>query len=74
LFVLLKFFFLKDDSNKKPELKLDLPEILRVFLVDDWEAVTKNKQVCSLVEHISNLTYVFLACNLTSDSECDPAA
>lgn len=35
----------KDDSSKKPELKLDLPEVLRVFLVDDWEAVTKNKQV-----------------------------
>ncbi|KAG6868284.1 hypothetical protein C0993_005569 [Termitomyces sp. T159_Od127] len=35
----------EDDSNRKPELKLNLPEILKVVLVDDWEAVTKNQQV-----------------------------
>lgn len=27
-------------------MKLNVPEILKVLLVDDWEAVTKNNQVC----------------------------
>jgi mortality factor 4-like protein 1 len=31
-------------------LKLNVPEILKVLLVDDWEAVTKNNQVRALVE------------------------
>lgn len=35
----------KDDSSKKPEMKLNVPEPLKVLLVDDWEAVTKNNQV-----------------------------
>ena len=26
-------------------MKLNVPEILKVLLVDDWEAVTKNNQV-----------------------------
>jgi mortality factor 4-like protein 1 len=26
-------------------MKLNVPEILKVKLVDDWEAVTKNNQV-----------------------------
>ncbi|KAG5634164.1 hypothetical protein H0H81_003101 [Sphagnurus paluster] len=38
----------EDDSSKKPEMKLNLPEVLKVQLVDDWEAVTKNNQVVSL--------------------------
>ncbi|KAG6874050.1 hypothetical protein C0995_006907 [Termitomyces sp. Mi166 len=38
----------EDDSNRKPELKLNLPEILKVVLVDDWEAVTKNQQLVLL--------------------------
>jgi len=37
----------QDEGNKKPEMKLNVPEILKVKLVDDWEAVTKNNQVCS---------------------------
>lgn len=28
-------------------MKLNVPEILKVLLVDDWEAVTKNNQVRS---------------------------
>ena len=32
--------------GKRPELKLVVPETLKVMLVDDWEAVTKNMQVC----------------------------
>ena len=30
-------------------MKLNVPEILKVLLVDDWEAVTKNNQVCPFV-------------------------
>ncbi|EGN91673.1 hypothetical protein SERLA73DRAFT_192166 [Serpula lacrymans var. lacrymans S7.3] len=29
-------------------MKLNVPEILKVLLVDDWEAVTKNNQLVSL--------------------------
>lgn len=35
----------QDDSNKKPDMKLNVPEVLKMYLVDDWEAVTKNNQV-----------------------------
>lgn len=35
----------EDDTNRRPDLKLNVPEILKVLLVDDWEAVTKNNQV-----------------------------
>ncbi|EIW77837.1 MRG-domain-containing protein [Coniophora puteana RWD-64-598 SS2] len=37
-----------DDSHKKPEMKLTVPEILKVVLVDDWEAITKNSQLVTL--------------------------
>lgn len=37
---------IQDDGNKKPEMKLSIPEVLKARLVDDWEAVTKNNQVC----------------------------
>jgi mortality factor 4-like protein 1 len=37
---------LQDEGSKKPEMKLNVPEVLKVKLVDDWEAVTKNNQVC----------------------------
>jgi len=30
---------------KRPEVKIPIPDVLRVKLVDDWEAVTKNNQV-----------------------------
>lgn len=36
----------QDESHKKPDMKLNVPEILKALLVDDWEAVTKNNQVC----------------------------
>jgi len=35
----------EDEGNKKPEMKLNVPEVLKVKLVDDWEAVTKNNQL-----------------------------
>ncbi|KAG9023031.1 Esa1p-associated factor [Tulasnella sp. JGI-2019a] len=38
----------EDDSVKKPDMKLDIPDALKVVLVDDWEAVTKNNQLVSL--------------------------
>ncbi|KAJ3508079.1 hypothetical protein NLJ89_g5952 [Agrocybe chaxingu] len=38
----------EDESSKKPEMKLNIPEILKVKLVDDWEAVTKNNQLLIL--------------------------
>ncbi|KAF8621715.1 hypothetical protein AX15_007575 [Amanita polypyramis BW_CC] len=49
----------EDDSNKKPDIKLNIPEALKMFLVDDWEAITKNNQLVSLprsptVEEILN--------------------
>ncbi|KAL0961361.1 hypothetical protein HGRIS_006317 [Hohenbuehelia grisea] len=38
----------EDDISRKPDIKLNVPEILRVILVDDWEAVTKNNQLVTL--------------------------
>ncbi|ETW76788.1 hypothetical protein HETIRDRAFT_430103 [Heterobasidion irregulare TC 32-1] len=37
-----------DDGTRRPELRLVIPEILKVLLVDDWEAVTKNNQLVTL--------------------------
>ncbi|EIM84882.1 MRG-domain-containing protein [Stereum hirsutum FP-91666 SS1] len=37
-----------EDAGKRPELKLAVPEALKVMLVDDWEAVTKNMQLVTL--------------------------
>lgn len=45
--LLIHVFLHQDDSSKKPELKLDLPEILKQVLVNDWECVTKDKKVRS---------------------------
>lgn len=39
---------MQDDTARKPEMKLAVPEMLKVLLVDDWEAVTKNSQVRGL--------------------------
>ena len=38
-------FSFQDDGSKKSEMKLNIPEVLKAKLVDDWEAVTKNNQV-----------------------------
>ena len=40
----------EDDTNRRPDMKLNVPEILKVLLVDDWEAVTKNNQVRSFAD------------------------
>ena len=42
----------KDENNRKPEMKLVVPDILKMVLVDDWEAVTKNHQVKLFIIHI----------------------
>lgn len=34
-----------DDGARRPEMRLAVPDTLKVLLVDDWEAVTKNNQV-----------------------------
>lgn len=33
-------------NRKRSEIKIPIPENLKSFLIDDWEAVTKNGQVC----------------------------
>jgi hypothetical protein len=33
------------DYARKPEVKIPIPDVLKVQLVDDWENVTKNHQV-----------------------------
>ena len=38
-----------DDGTRRPEMRLVVPDTLKVLLVDDWEAVTKNNQVCPLL-------------------------
>ncbi|KAI5830713.1 MRG-domain-containing protein [Schizophyllum commune Tattone D] len=37
-----------EEESKRTELKLEMPEAMKVRLVDDWEAVTKNNQLVSL--------------------------
>jgi len=37
--------WLQDDGARKPELKLMIPDLLKVVLVDDWEHITKNHMV-----------------------------
>lgn len=36
----------EDEFKTKPEIKIVIPDLLKVKLVDDWEAITKNAQVC----------------------------
>lgn len=55
-------WYQKDDPSRKPDLKLSVPDVLKVILVDDWEAVTKNKQVMIL-----HALWFFLNHRLLSD-------
>jgi mortality factor 4-like protein 1 len=36
---------------KRPEVKIVIPDLLKVKLVDDWEQVTKNNNVSELPEY-----------------------
>ncbi|EMD35829.1 hypothetical protein CERSUDRAFT_96052 [Gelatoporia subvermispora B] len=38
----------EDEGSKRPEMKLNVPESLKLLLVDDWEGVTKNNQLVPL--------------------------
>lgn len=42
-------------TKKKTEVKLVIPDILKMVLVDDWEAVTKNGQVSIYNSHFSTI-------------------
>jgi hypothetical protein len=35
----------EEEFKNRPEIKLVIPDLLKVKLVDDWEAITKNSQV-----------------------------
>lgn len=39
----------EDEYLKRLELRIKIPDLLKVQLVDDWEAVTKNQQVRTLL-------------------------
>lgn len=53
----------QDDNSKRPDMKLNVPEQLKVLLVDDWEAVTKNNQVRPLIVQ-SNLVGLTSPCTV----------
>ncbi|KAI8895206.1 MRG-domain-containing protein [Globomyces pollinis-pini] len=38
----------ENEFLKKPEIKLSIPESLKAQLVEDWEAITKNKKLIAL--------------------------
>ncbi|KAE8211158.1 hypothetical protein CF327_g5064 [Tilletia walkeri] len=38
----------EDEYVKRPEVKIPIPEPLKIILVDDWERVTKNSQLVQL--------------------------
>jgi mortality factor 4-like protein 1 len=46
-----------DDGTRRPEMRLAVPDTLKVLLVDDWEAVTKNNQVWFQTRNPSLLLY-----------------
>lgn len=61
----------EDDFTKKPDMKLNVPEILKVLLVDDWEAITKNNQVgiASIVVKLDTDTSLAGHTSESSDSD-----
>lgn len=50
----------EEDFKNRPEIKIVIPDVLKVKLVDDWEAITKNSQV-------GDDYTLFPCCSLTSD-------
>ncbi|KAI0037041.1 MRG-domain-containing protein [Vararia minispora EC-137] len=38
----------EEDGARRPEMRLVVPDVLKMLLVDDWEAVTKNLQLVTL--------------------------
>ena len=35
----------QDEGPRKPDMRLSIPDILKVQLVDDWEFIIKDNQV-----------------------------
>ncbi|GHJ88258.1 hypothetical protein NliqN6_4660 [Naganishia liquefaciens] len=42
------FFDTEEAYLKRPEIKIPIPDVLKVKLVDDWEYITKNHQLVTL--------------------------
>ncbi|KAG2196903.1 hypothetical protein INT47_005127 [Mucor saturninus] len=42
-----------EEETKKPEFKLIIPDTLKGLLVDDWENVTKNRQLLNLPREVT---------------------
>ena len=36
----------QDDYLRRPEIRVPIPDSLKVMLVDDWEYITKDQRVC----------------------------
>lgn len=47
-------------------MKLNVPEVLKIQLVDDWEAVTKNNQVDFLTMSYALRPHTYLHCQLVT--------
>ena len=39
----------QDDYLRRPEIRVPIPDSLKVMLVDDWEYITKDQRVCFLL-------------------------
>lgn len=46
----------QEEGMKKPDLKISIPDALKVIMVDDWENITKNKLVCRLISVFHSLS------------------
>ncbi|KAI8975298.1 chromatin modification-related protein EAF3 [Mycotypha africana] len=42
-----------EEESKRPEFKVTMPESLKGLLVDDWENITKNKQILRIPRSIT---------------------
>ncbi len=63
-----------DDGTRRPEMRLVVPDTLKVLLVDDWEAVTKNNQVrSSLAFHYNNVPGGDLLSSWSHSPEVQPS-